>query len=106
MFLFEGFAIIGHIITFNASRIVISFYLVFFTTLLLCFEILRGKPSMIVAASLLQEEESNNDNMVILEQRRRQPPTHPPLKTKSFENPPLNTNPQALAYPEDPNLNI
>ena len=46
VFFFEGWSIIGHIVTFNATRIVISCYLLFFVGLLCSFELLRGTPTI------------------------------------------------------------
>lgn len=48
VFFFEGFSIIGHIVTFNATRIVISCFLLFFVGLLCSFELLRGTPTVAV----------------------------------------------------------
>lgn len=46
VFLFEGFAIVGHVLMLNARRILISFYLLFFVALLICFELVRGRPTV------------------------------------------------------------
>jgi len=61
VYIFEGWAIIGHVLFLNTPRIVLGCYLLFFVFLLCAFELVRGTPKVITPIDIMAMANGNGN---------------------------------------------